>query len=129
VQQPPVIVQATPLTQPTPIIIQAPPTTTTAPPVIIQQPAPAEPSTASAQPPSAGGATDDVSVQTKIDKSIRDDSALSAAGVTATVISGKVTLNGSVATQALKDRAEKQAYAIKGVLSVDNNITVVPRTP
>ena len=129
VQQPPVIVQSTPLPAGTPIIIQQAPAT--APPVIIQQPAPAAPSTATAPPPSApsGSGTDDASVQARIDRAIREDSGLFDAGVTATFIGGKVTINGAVSSQALKDRAEKLAYAVKGVQSVDNQITVVARTP
>lgn len=130
VQQPPVIVQSTPLPAGTPIIIQQAPAT--APPVIIQQPAPAAPSTATAPPPSSsssGGATDDASVQAKLDEIIREDAGLTQAGVTATIIGGKVTINGAVSSQALKDRVEKLIYAVKGVQSVDNRITVVARTP
>jgi hypothetical protein len=128
VQQPPVLVQSTPLPAGTPIIIQQAPAT--APPVIIQQPAPAAPSTATAPPPSSSGsATDDASVQAKLDEVIREDASLTQAGVTATIISGKVTINGAVNSQALKDRVEKLVYAVKGVQSVDNRITVVPRTP
>lgn len=129
VQQPPVIVQSTPLPAGTPIIIQQAPVTAP-PPVIIQQPAPAAPTTAAAPPPSASGSeTDDASVQARLDKAIREDTALFEAGVTATIIGGKVTINGAVSSQALKDRVEKLAYAIKGVQSVDNRITVVPGTP
>ena len=70
--------------------------------------------------------TDDASLQSKLDRAIRDDPSLNAAGITATVIDGKVTLNGAVPTEALKSRAERLAYAVKGVRSVDNRITVVP---
>jgi len=127
VQQPPVIVQSTPLPAGTPIIL---PPAAAPPPVIIQQPAPAAPSTVTVPPPSsADSGTDDASVQAKIDKVIRDDSTLFDAGVTATIIGGKVTINGTVSSQALKDRVEKLVYAVKGVQSVDNRITVVARTP
>ena len=127
VQQPPVIVQSTPLPQGTPIII---PPAAAPPPVIIQQQAPAAPTTVTVPPPSSSGSgTDDASVQAKLDKAIRDDSTLFDAGVTATIIGGKVTINGAVSSQALKDRVEKLVYAIKGVQSVDNQITVVARTP
>jgi osmotically-inducible protein OsmY len=68
----------------------------------------------------------DASLQTKLDRAHRDDPSLSAAGVTATVIGGKATLNGAVPTEALRTRAERLAYAVKGVRSVDNRITVVP---
>lgn len=125
VQQPPVIVQSTPLPQGTPIIIQQAPVTAP-PPVIIQQPAPSAPTTTAAAPPAtSANATDDASVQARLDRAIREDSGLFEAGVTATIIGGKVTINGAVNSQALKDRAEKLAYAIKGVQSVDNRVTVV----
>ena len=71
-------------------------------------------------------ASDDAWVQAKLDRVIRDDVSLGAAGVTATVIDGKATLHGAVPTEALKIRAERLAYAVKGVLSVDNRITIVP---
>jgi osmotically-inducible protein OsmY len=36
---------------------------------------------------------------------------------------------GTVATDVLKQRAERLAYAVKGVRSVDNKITVAPASP
>jgi hypothetical protein len=128
--QTPVIVSQ-PATQPTPIIIQQPPPVTTAPaPVIIQAPPPsttttAPPATSSAAP-SAAPAHDDASLQTKLDKALTDDSDLSAAGITATVINGRVSLTGTVNTDALKRHAERLAYNIKGVTGVDDHITVTP---
>jgi hyperosmotically inducible protein len=68
--------------------------------------------------------TDDGSLQTKLDRAIRDDPSVAATDVIATVVDGKVTLNGSVTSDALKARAERLAYAIKGVRSVDNRIVV-----
>ena len=122
--QAPVIVQ-TPMTQPTPIIITQPPTTTAPAPVIIQ--APPTSTTTTAPPASrapAAPAHDDTSIQTKLDKALSDDTELSAAGVTATVIDGRVSLIGTVNSDALKRKAERLAYAIKGVTGVDNHITV-----
>jgi hypothetical protein len=127
--QTPVIVSQ-PATQPTPIIIQQPPPVTTQPaPVIIQAP---PPSTTTTAPPATGStapaapAHDDASLQTKLDKALTDDTDLSAAGITATVINGRVSLTGTVSTDALKRRAERLAYNIKGVTGVDNHITVTP---
>lgn len=124
----PVIVSQ-PATQPTPIIIQQPPPVTTQPaPVIIQAP----PATTTAPPPSTGStapsapAHDDASIQTKLDKALTDDTDLAAAVVTATVINGRVTLTGTVNSDALKHKAERLAYAIKGVTGVDNKIAVTP---
>jgi hypothetical protein len=131
----PVIVQ-TPLPQPTPIIIQQVPTTTTTvpAPVIIQAPPTTDPATTappatSTAPPAAPAASDDATLQTKIDKAFADDPAVSAAVVNATVINGRVLLSGTVNSNAIKQRAERLAYAVKGVLGVDNKITVTAGTP
>ncbi len=127
--QQPVIVQATPFVQPTPIIIQqAPPMTTAPPPVIIQAP----PTTTTAPPtttaPAASG-TDDTALQTRIDKAYRDDSEIAATDVMALVIDGKATLTGTVNSAALKQKAERLARAVKGVSSVENRILVSADTP
>jgi cell division protein FtsL len=120
IQQQPVIIQQqpTPLPQ-TPIIIQQP-ATTTQPPVIIEQPAPvaAPPATTS----SSGNG--DSAIQSAIDKKMAEDATLSTVGVTATVSDGKVTLIGSVDTQALKNQVERLVKTIKGVRTVDNQIIV-----
>lgn len=128
--QPPVLVQ-TPMTQPTPIIIQAPQTVPA--PVIIQAPPTTDPATtappASSTAPPAPSASDDATLQTKIDKAFADDPAVSAAVVNATVVNGRVQLSGTVNSNAVKQRAERLAYAVKGVLGVDNRITVTAGTP
>lgn len=119
--QPVIIEQApAPQTQP-PIIIQQPATTTAQPPVIIEQPAPAAAPPATTSRPSG---TDDTTIQSEIDKRMAEDSALSTLGVTATVLDGKVTLIGTVETQALKNQVERMVKAIKGVRSVDNQVIV-----
>ena len=131
--QPPVIVQ-TPMTMPTPptIIIQQPPPTTTVPaPVIVTQPpaASAPPPTSSAPPASgraAANGRDDASLQEKIDKAFAADPDVSAANIDATVVNGRVLLVGTVGSDAVKQRAERLAYQIKGVLGVDNKIVVSP---
>lgn len=123
VQQPPVIIQQqpTPLPQ-TPIIIQQPATTTAQPPVIIEQPAPA--TTTTAPPTTSASGTDDSAIQSAIDKKMAEDATLSTVGVTATVLNGKVTLIGTVDTQALKSQVERLVKAVKGVRTVDNQIIV-----
>ena len=126
--QTPVIVTQ-PAAQPTPIIITQPaPVTQTQPaPVIIQQAPP--PTTTTAPPASTGSsssaATDDSVLQQKIDKALEDDTELKAAGVTATVIGGRVSLTGTVNSDALKRKAER-LVTIKGVTGVDNHIAVTP---
>ena len=134
--QPPVIVQ-TPMPMPTPqtVIIQQPPPTTTVPaPVIVTQPPAAgatnAPPPTSSAPPASGRAAangrDDASLQEKIDKAFAADPDVSAANIDATVVNGRVTLVGTVDSDAVKQRAERLAYQIKGVLGVDNKIVVSP---
>ncbi|HEX8354073.1 MAG TPA: BON domain-containing protein [Pyrinomonadaceae bacterium] len=134
--QAPVVVQ-TPLMQPTPttVIIQQPPPTTTMPaPVIIQQPADAgatAPPTTTTAPsaPATPAASDDSTLQQKIDTAFAADAAVAASTVDATVVNGRVRLSGTVSSDAVKQRAERLAYAVKGVLGVDNKIVVTAGTP
>jgi hypothetical protein len=113
-QQQPVIVQQPAPQQQPPVIIQQP--AAQQPPVIVQQPA-------------AGGAapnvSDDGAVQMAIDKAIADDPTLSALGVTATVLDGKVMLTGTVKSEALKSQVDKAIRAVKGVKQVDNQLVVL----
>ena len=102
-QQPVVVQQPAPQQQP-PVIIQQPAAAANQPPVIINQPA-----------PSGGGAapantSNDGAVQSAIDKKISDDATLSALGITATVLDGKVTLTGTVKSEALKSQVDKGVY-------------------
>ena len=115
-QQPPVIVQQ-PAQQQPPVIIQQPAPVANQPPVIINQPAPSG-GTAPAS------TSDDGAVQAAIDKRIGDDPTLSSLGVTASVIDGKVTLIGTVKSEALKAQVDRAIRAIKGVKQVDNQIVV-----
>ena len=103
-QQPPVIVQQ-PATQPAPVIINGHPA------------------------PAVGGSTtttgpDDGTIQTAIDKKLNDDPVFSSLGITVTVLNGKATLMGSVKTEALKSQVERAVRNVKGVKSVDNQISV-----
>jgi len=132
--QAPIIVTQTPMPQPTPIIIQQMPPTTTAPaPVIIQAPPATDPAAAAPPPtttaPAAPAASDDATLQQRIDKSFADDPTVAAATIDATVVNGRVRLSGTVSSDAVKQRAERLAYAVKGVLGVDNKIVVAPATP
>jgi|SRR5215207_8102729 len=124
--QAPVVVTQPPV-QPTPIIITQPAPVQPAP-VVIQQAPP--PSTTTAPPTStdstASKVVDDSGLRQKIDKALEDDTELSAVGIIATVTNGRATLTGTVKTDALKRKAERLAYAIKGVTGVDNQITVSP---
>ncbi len=55
---------------------------------------------------------------------MNNDPTLSTLGVTATVLNGKVTLMGTVKTVALKSQVERAVRNVKGVKSVDNQISV-----
>ncbi|HJT65678.1 MAG TPA: BON domain-containing protein [Pyrinomonadaceae bacterium] len=112
-QQPPVIIQQpAPVTQPAPIVVTPPAGGTTSAP----------PSTTTDTQSSANV---DTKIQNEIDKRLTDDSTFSTLGITATVLDAKVTLLGTVKTQELKDQVERMVRQIKGVKSVDNQITVL----
>ncbi len=103
------------------------------PPVVIQQPAPVtQPAPVIVNPgvPAGGGTAtnpnDDSTIQAAIDKQLADDPMFSTLGITATVKNGKVTLLGSVKNDGLKNQVEKMVRRIKGVKSVDNQISVIP---
>ena len=113
---------------PPPIIQQAP---AQQPPVIVQQPAPVtQPAPIVISPP-AGGSTEpsvannDSTIQSNIDKQLSDNPRFSSLGITATVMNAKVTLLGTVKTEAEKSDVEKMVRRIKGVKDVDNQISVV----
>ena len=123
--------------QPTTVVQQ--PAPAQQPPVIIQQPAPAtQPAPVIVTPP-AGGSTSssastttaeslnmDSTIQEAVDKRLADDPELSTLGITASVLNGKVMLIGTVKTEALKAQAEKVVKQVKGVKTVDNQISVIP---
>jgi osmotically-inducible protein OsmY len=69
---------------------------------------------------------DDATLQTQIDKAFANDPNVSAAPIEAKVVNGRVRLTGTVNSEAVKQRAERLAYAVKGVLDVDDKIVVAP---
>jgi hypothetical protein len=118
-QQPPQTIVQQPAQQP-PVIVQQPaPATQPAPVIINGQPAPASGGTTS----SAG--TDDSGVQAAVDKKLSDDPHFSVLGITATVLNGKVTLMGTVHSEAEKNQVERAVRNVKGVKSIDNQISVI----
>jgi hypothetical protein len=120
-QQPPQTIVQQPAQQP-PVIVQQPAPATQPAPVIINQPAPAGGATTTTS--SARTEPDDSTVQAAVDKKLSDDPTLAALGITATVMNGKVTLMGSVHSQAEKSVVERAVRNVKGVKSVDNQISV-----
>jgi uncharacterized integral membrane protein len=116
-QQPATTIVQQPAQQQPPVIVQQPATTTQQPPVIINN------------PPATGGSAatsgnDDANVQAAIDKKLSDDPTLSSLGITATVLNGRVTLMGMVKSEALKAQVERAVRNVKGVKSIDNQISV-----
>jgi hypothetical protein len=121
VQQPPTTIVQQPAQQPPVIVNQPAPASQPAPVIINGQPQPA--------PATSGGSTrsnvpDDSSIQTAVDKKLSNDPTLSTLGVTVTVLNGKATLTGNVKSDALKSQVERAVRAVKGVKSIDNQITV-----
>jgi len=116
--QQPVIVQQPAQQQQPPVIIQQPAPAMNQPPVIINQPAPSGGS-------APANTSNDGAVQAAIDKKISDDPTLSTLGITATVLDGKVTLTGTVKSEALKSQVDRTIRAIKGVKQVDNQIVAM----
>jgi len=119
-QQPPQTVIEQPAQQP-PVIVQQPAPAQQAPVIINGQPAPA---TNGGSTTSSANVPDDSAIQTAVDKKLNNDPQLSSLGVTATVTNGKVTLIGMVHSQAEKSQVERAVKAVKGVKSVDNQISV-----
>ena len=111
--------------QPSTTIVQQP---AQQPPVIIEQPAPAAQPPVIVTAPSGGSApatgNDDSAIQTAVDKRLTDDPVFSTLGITATVLNGKVMLTGIVKSEALKAQVERAVRNVKGVTSVDNQISV-----
>jgi len=116
-QQPPQTIIQQPAQQP-PVIVQQPAPVSQPPVIINGQPAPVSGTTTTTSGP------DDSSIQTAIDKKLSDDQTLSSLGITATVMNGKVTLLGVVKSQAEKTQVERAVRQIKGVKSIDNQISV-----
>ena len=119
-QQPPttVVQQPAPVQQP-PVIIQQPAPATQPAPIIVTQPA------GGTTAPAPETTNMDSTIQAAIDKKLADDPEISTLGITASVLDAKVMLMGTVKTEELKTRIERMVKQIKGVKSVDNQISVI----
>ena len=105
------------MTQPPTVIVQPPPVTTETAPVIITQPPTTAPAPAASAPPT------DADFESRINKALLDDAQLGSLGISVTVVNGRATLTGTVASDELKARAARVASTIRGV-RVDNKIVV-----
>ena len=72
---------------------------------------------------------DDATIQSEIDKRLASDSALANLDVSTLVENGKVTIVGSVKSSELKQRVAREIRALKGVISIDNQLVVAESTP
>ena len=123
-QQPPQTIVQQPAQQQPPVIVQQPAPATQPPVIINGQPATGGGTVSGGTTSAPSSGPDDSSIQTAVDKKLNNDPALSALGVTATVTNGKVTLIGMVHTQSEKSQVERAVRQVKGVKSVDNQISV-----
>jgi hypothetical protein len=121
-QQPPAVIQQPAPAQQPPVIIQQPAPATQPAPIVVTPPAGG---TTAGTTPTQQAVNVDATIQSTIDKRLTDDATFSTLGITATVLDGKVTLLGTVKTQALKDDIEHMVRQVKGVKTVDNQITVL----
>ena len=109
-----IIQQPAPVQQQPPVIIQqAPAPQQQQPPVIIQQSAPSQ---------SAVDSQDETAAQVAATKRLSESPGM--ALITVTMRRGTATLSGTASSEALKSQAEQIVRAVRGVSSVDNQITV-----
>lgn len=73
---------------------------------------------------SAGQKVDDSWITTKVKSDLAKDSATPASKIHVNTKAGVVVLTGQVASKAEKDKAEADARSVKGVVAVENQLTV-----
>jgi len=73
----------------------------------------------------AGEVTDDLAIQTSVKSRLLADSGMSGLRIQTEVYKGAVTLYGRVPDQASRDNAVRIAKEVKGVVQVDDRLTVV----
>lgn len=74
----------------------------------------------------AGNKVADAVITTEINAELAKDSRLSALKINVDTAEGKVALSGSAPDAESKARATQLALAVKGVVGVDNRLTIVP---
>ena len=77
---------------------------------------------------SAGVALSDSAVTAKIEAGLVADVELKALDIHVETHEGRTTLSGSAPNAAARARAGRVAAAVKGVVSIDNRLTVEPRS-
>jgi hyperosmotically inducible protein len=68
---------------------------------------------------------DDDRIYDEIRRRLANDVTVKGAGLDVTVKSGAVTLRGKVHTDKAREKAEQIAKKVKGVVSVDNKLTLI----
>ena len=76
------------------------------------------------EPEPAGETGNDAAIEAQIERVLAADETLSKLDISTIVEGGKVTVVGSVGSSDLKQRVEKALRAVKGVVSVDNQLVV-----
>lgn len=67
----------------------------------------------------------DVSITASVNAELAKDPGLSALRINVDTVGGKVALRGTAPDAAARDRATQLASAVEGVVSVDNQLTIV----
>ena len=73
-----------------------------------------------------GEKIDDAVITTSVKAELAKDTTLSAMAINVDTANGRVALKGTAPTSAAKDQATTLAQSVKGVASVDNQLTVKP---
>ena len=118
----------------------APQTSVTPAPLVSEASPKPSPSTAAtpaeraaeAESPVTGGETappDDAEIKSQVEQMFSADPALSGADITTIVENGRVTLVGSVDSTDAKQRAQRIIRAIKGVVAINDQLSVRQVTP
>ena len=73
-----------------------------------------------------GDKIDDAMITTSVKSELAKDASLSAMSINVDTAAGRVALNGTAPTAAAKAQATTLAQNVKGVVSVDNKLTIKP---
>jgi hyperosmotically inducible periplasmic protein len=75
----------------------------------------------------AGGAVSDAVITASVNAGLAKDKSLSALKIDVDTAGGRVALHGTAPDAASRDRASEIAQSVKGVVSVDNQLTVASK--
>lgn len=100
-------------------------------PTISPSPQQKQPTNAPTPEPASATATvpDDAGIQSAVERTLAADPTLAKLDVSVLVERGMVIIVGSARSADLKQRIEKAVRAVKGVVSVDNQLVITEATP